>query len=312
MSAAEAKRRCPQAITIPPDHQAYSEKSREVWDLVREEIDILQQASIDEAYADLSAIERPLPFLRALIARVKEQTGHPDLGRHRAQPARRQDRLRPRQARRLRRDRPRAVRRARRRAARRGSSRASARRPRSAWPRWATRRSARCRTRPSRSCRSASASATATTCTAARTCTTARRSRPSGSAKSRSVETTFDVDIADHAELESVLRGQANKLAGQLRRAEERGRTIGIKVRLDDWTTVTRARSIDRHVDDEATIIEVALELFRDYAPPRPVRLLGVRVASFEGEEPPARTEPSPRGVLPGQLVLPLAAELLR
>src|SRR5881409_2987586 len=75
MSAAEAKRRCPQAITIPPDHQAYSETSREVWGLVRERLDVLQQASIDEAYADLSAFGKPLPLLRALIAHVKEQTG---------------------------------------------------------------------------------------------------------------------------------------------------------------------------------------------------------------------------------------------
>src|SRR4051794_21507870 len=44
MSAAEAKRRCPQAVTIPPDHAAYSEKSREVWGMVRERIAILQQA----------------------------------------------------------------------------------------------------------------------------------------------------------------------------------------------------------------------------------------------------------------------------
>ena len=64
-----------------------------------------------------------------------------------------------------------------------------------------------------------------------------------------------------------------------------RGRTIGIKVRLDDWTNVTRARTIDacdqRRGRRSPTI---ALELLRAYAPPRPVRLLGVRVASFEDE----------------------------
>jgi DNA polymerase-4 len=75
-------------------------------------------------------------------------------------------------------------------------------------------------------------------------------------------------------------------------------------VRLDDWTTVTRARTIDRHVDDEATIVEVALELLREYAPPRPVRLLGVRVAGFEGvEEAAAPSAPVPPR---GQLVLPV------
>jgi DNA polymerase-4 len=57
-------------------------------------------------------------------------------------------------------------------------------------------------------------------------------------------------------------------------------------VRLDDWTNVTRARTVERHVNDVDTIRAVALELFREYAPARPVRLIGVRVAgfAFEGE----------------------------
>ena len=89
-----------------------------------------------------------------------------------------------------------------------------------------------------------------------------------------------------------------------LQRAQERGRTIAIKVRLDDWTTVTRARSIDTYINDEQTIIAVAVELLRAYAPPRPVRLLGVGVAGFD-DEAPAAPEPAPPP--PGQLVLPLA-----
>ena len=115
-------------------------------------------------------------------------------------------------------------------------------------------------------------------------------------AKSRSVETTFDDDVADHAELEAILRGQSKRLAEGLQRAKTRGRTIAIKVRLDDWTTVTRARTIDAYINDEATIIAVALELLREYAPPRPVRLLGVRVAGFEGVEEEPVTPHAARG----------------
>ncbi|HEY6762217.1 MAG TPA: DNA polymerase IV [Baekduia sp.] len=307
MSAAEAKRRCPQAITIPPDHQAYSEKSKEVWGLVREEIDVLQQASIDEAYADLSAIDRPLPFLRDLIARVKDQTGiqisagiapnrlvakiASDLGKpagfvaigreqcaaHVAgQSPRIVPGIGPKTAARL---------------AEMGYATLGALQD-APVEELQARFGERYGVDLHRRAHLHDDSPVETT-----------RVR-----KSRSVETTFDVDIADHAELEAVLRQQSNRLAEQLRRARERGRTIGIKVRLDDWTTVTRARSIDAHVDDEATIIEVALELFRDYAPPRPVRLLGVRVASFEGEAAAAAAaEPSPaRSVPPGQLALPL------
>ena len=119
-----------------------------------------------------------------------------------------------------------------------------------------------------------------------------------GPAKSRSNETTFDRDIADLAELEAVLARLAGELAEGLRRKAARGRTVAIKVRLDDWTTVTRARTLPQPVDDEATVTRVAVELLRAYAPPRPVRLLGVRVASFE--------DPAAETVDAGQLALPL------
>jgi DNA polymerase-4 len=99
--------------------------------------------------------------------------------------------------------------------------------------------------------------------------------------KSRSNETTFDTDIDDLGELEAVLRRLAAGLAEGLAKREVHGRTIAIKVRLDDWTTVTRARTISAPTNDAELITTVALELLRAYAPPRPVRLLGVRVASF-------------------------------
>ncbi|MGH2953392.1 MAG: DNA polymerase IV [Solirubrobacterales bacterium] len=101
-------------------------------------------------------------------------------------------------------------------------------------------------------------------------------------AKSRSVETTFDSDIAEIAELERILGEQAERLAAGLRGRGLAGRTVGIKVRLDDWTTVTRAKTLEHATNDPETIAEVARTLIRAYAPPRPVRLLGVRVAGFE------------------------------
>ena len=52
-------------------------------------------------------------------------------------------------------------------------------------------------------------------------------------------------------------------------------------MRLDDWTTVTRAHSIAEPTSDYETVFAVALRLLREYAPARPVRLLGVRVAGL-------------------------------
>ena len=103
-------------------------------------------------------------------------------------------------------------------------------------------------------------------------------------AKSRSVETTFDYDIADRARLEQILDQQSERLAGELAKRGLAGRTIGIKVRLDDWTTVTRVRSVEAPTNEEALIAATARDLLRAYDPQRPVRLLGVRVAAFEAE----------------------------
>ena len=81
------------------------------------------------------------------------------------------------------------------------------------------------------------------------------------------------------------------------------GRTVAIKVRLADWTTVTRARTLADATNDTALVTETALELLRAYAPPQPVRLLGVRLAAFDDLEPDR--PPAPAAPV-GQLALPL------
>lgn len=53
MPAAEARRRCPQAIFLRPDMPKYRRWSQQVWDLVRGEVPALEQVGIDEAYIDL-------------------------------------------------------------------------------------------------------------------------------------------------------------------------------------------------------------------------------------------------------------------
>lgn len=103
--------------------------------------------------------------------------------------------------------------------------------------------------------------------------------------KSQSAETTFDVDVADLAEMEAHVTRLSEELCRRLRKRDLRGRTIGLKVRLDDWTNVTRSQTLEAPTDDPAVVAPVALDLLRAYDPPRPVRLLGVRVAAFAGEE---------------------------
>ncbi len=76
MPASRARRLCPDAVVIPPDFTAYREKSGEVWGLVNERLrSPLQQVSVDEAYADITALDKPLRALRELVAEVRERTG---------------------------------------------------------------------------------------------------------------------------------------------------------------------------------------------------------------------------------------------
>jgi DNA polymerase-4 len=107
-------------------------------------------------------------------------------------------------------------------------------------------------------------------------------------AKSRSVEATFDADISELERMEEVLRGQSVELAEGLAKRGQRGRTIAIKVRLDDFSTLTRARTLADPTNDAQVIASVALELLRANRPARPVRLLGVRVGGFAEREPEA------------------------
>jgi DNA polymerase IV len=101
-------------------------------------------------------------------------------------------------------------------------------------------------------------------------------------AKSESRETTFDHDLRGLPALEPVLDRLADDLCSTLARQDQRGRTIGIKVRFDDFSTVTRARTIDQAVCDLPTVRRVAGDLLHELDPRRPVRLLGVRVAGLD------------------------------
>src|SRR3954452_25040848 len=123
-------------------------------------------------------------------------------------------------------------------------------------------------------------------------------------AKSRSSETTFDADVDDLDALRDTVRRLAADVCEGLRRKGTRGRTIGIKLRYDDFSNITRDRSIEEFTNDTERVTAVALALLDENRPPRPARLVGVRVASFEGVAP---ARPAAAGD-PSQLTLPVAA----
>jgi DNA polymerase-4 len=101
-------------------------------------------------------------------------------------------------------------------------------------------------------------------------------------AKSESRETTFEQDLRGLDALEPVLETLTTQLCQTLVKQDNAGRTIGIKVRLDDFSTHTRAKSIAEPTNELATVLGVARQLLREFDPPRPVRLLGVGVSGLD------------------------------
>jgi DNA polymerase-4 len=291
------RRLCPQAIVLPPDFEAYRTTSRAVWELVAARLGALQQLGLDEAYADLTGVEKPLRVLREVVAEVRERTGitvSVGVGPSRLVAKICSDLDKPAGF----------VAMGREEAARRFAG-APPRKLPGIGPKTAERLQEM-------------GIATIGALQQAEEATLAERFgarharellarahfhddsavQTARVLKSRSNEVTFDADIASLPELEAVLRRLARGLCEGLQARGKRGRTIGIKVRLDDWTNVTRARTLEAPTHDVEVVTGIALELLRAYAPPRPVRLLGVRMASF-AEDPDTDGPPDDQLALP-------------
>lgn len=297
MATSRALRLCPQAVLIAPDFDAYRECSKRIWAIVRARLAVVQQLGLDEAYADVSSIDKPLRVLRELVAGVNAATGvQLSVG---VAP----NRLIAKIASDL--DKPGgfvAI----------GREQAcellSDRSPRiipGIGPKYAA-RLASAGYETLGDLQQASYDQLVEEFGGRQGRWLHERARLNDDsplithrvAKSRSVETTFDTDVQDLAELERVLSNQASRLAADLQRRGVRGRTVAIKVRLDDWTNVTRARTLEQRINDAETISATALDLLHAYAPPRPVRLVGVRLAGFE-EEPRRSPSGGPQLALP-------------
>ena len=102
--------------------------------------------------------------------------------------------------------------------------------------------------------------------------------------KSVSKETTFARDIADGVALQRTLRLLADGVGKELRRESLSGRTVKLKLRWSDFTTITRQATLPQPTDLDDDIAEAALRLFiQAWQKGRPVRLLGVGVSGLAG-----------------------------
>jgi DNA polymerase IV len=104
---------------------------------------------------------------------------------------------------------------------------------------------------------------------------------PEREAKSISVEDTFETDLVDRSTLLGILDRDARTVAARVRAAHLFARTVTIKVRLHDFTTHTRARSLMSATDDPEVIAEIARSLLSAVDVTGGVRLLGAGVAGL-------------------------------
>ena len=101
---------------------------------------------------------------------------------------------------------------------------------------------------------------------------------------SMSRETTFERDlhaVRDRAELGAVFTRLCEQVAADLKRKGYEGRTIGIKIRYDNFQAVTRDQSIDGYTHDAQRIRQVAGQCLKRVDLSRRIRLLGVRVGTL-------------------------------
>ena len=108
-----------------------------------------------------------------------------------------------------------------------------------------------------------------------------RAVEPDRGTKSISHEETFAHDIMDRDALDVELVRQSDAVALRLRRSDLAARTVQLKVRFGDFSTISRRRTADQPFTSSATVLSLARSLFADVDITQGVRLLGVGVANL-------------------------------
>jgi DNA polymerase IV len=284
MPSSRARRLCPQAVFLTPDFSSYRSASAAVMEIVRSNVETVEVVGLDEAYLDLSGLPAPQACMRRIVLEIEQQTGlHASVGigpnKLVAKVASDADKpkgfvvLTGEQARERFADSPCKL--------IPGIGGKTAERLQVL----GVHKIAQLAQAPIETLRVAFSARTALHLQAL-----ARFEHEGVVSEERKVvsesrERTFDTDVAELRELEVILDRLVRELCGALEGQGRRGRTIGIKVRLDDFSTHTRAQTLAIAVNTPPDVGRIALELLRGFSPPRPVRLLGVRVAGLTSYE---------------------------
>ena len=109
---------------------------------------------------------------------------------------------------------------------------------------------------------------------------------PNREVKSISEETTFPEDITSLAMLKPYLAALSQNVAFRLRKAQLKCKTVGIKIRFSDFSTITREHTISQPISSDPEIFGQTKMLLENAPLTKPVRLLGVSVKGLASNVP--------------------------
>lgn len=291
MPMAEARRRCPGAIVVPPEHRAYSTTSRRVFDILRSFTPRVEGLSVDEAFLDIRGLrlhyEGPAEIAAAIRKQLRDKLSLPasvggasnkflaKIASEEAKPdgvlivpaGYELDFLHPLPVRRL----------------------------------WGVGEATFAALEALGIATVADLAATPLTALESRLgrslgghlseLSHGRDDRPvvtGGEAKSISVEETFVRDLTDSRQVEEALFQQCDRLSARLNAAGVAGRTITLKLRFGDFTTLTRAQTLAEPVDHTPDLWETAGRLLaRIDRSERGIRLLGLGASTLVPRQTP-------------------------
>jgi DNA polymerase-4 len=134
-------------------------------------------------------------------------------------------------------------------------------------------------------------------------------------AKSVSAEETFERDLTDQAALGAEIDAMAGRVGGRLRASSFSGRTVTLKLRRYDFTTLTRSLTLPQPTDDARQIAAIARRLLAEAGTAGGLRLLGVGVSGlslyaqgdlFAEDDEPGDGESSGEPGKPPEVALPV------
>jgi DNA polymerase IV len=286
MPVSEAYRRCPDAVFLPPDMAKYRQVSRQIFQILGTITPVVEPVSVDEAYLDLSGLERllgpPETIGAEIKRRISEQTGltiSVGIGPNRliaklGSEHRKPDGLtvvHPEQVLAFLAPMPVA------------NLRGLGRQTQKIFSRLGIQTVAQLRAIPLPYLEQQLGTKAAASFHAQARGSASATVVPERGRKSISKETTFETDIKTTETLHTALRQLAAEVAATARREQLTGSVITLKIRFTGFETHTRQHKLATPTHDERIILREAWSLYQHGGlPAKPVRLIGVGISDWQ------------------------------